>query len=460
MSEYKRFLNQARQKIDDLAHHSKINKAISTYDAKVDEMRQSQFRNWEQARTNARQIKNYVLNSLPQLLQKFEQNISARGVTVLWAETAAEACNYFLQIAREYQAKKIIKSKSMTTEEIAFNEMCEQHGLEVWESDLGELIVQLAGEKPYHIVTPAMHKSTAEISQLFHEKLGSPLTDSAAELTMVARKHLRQAYVTADIGVTGANFLLAEEGAIGLTENEGNGRLSTACPPVHVVFAGIEKIIPSQSELALFLPLLATSGTGQQITCYNSIIRGPRRQNESDGPQKMYVILLDNGRSQLYGEPHFREILRCIRCGACLNACPVFRLAGGHTYHTPYQGPVGAVLTPHLQGWANWYHLPLASSLCAACSSVCPVHIELHQLLLENRWQAYQNGYGGLFWNIALKTWAYFFARRHRLDMVSKPLRRWGIYFTRFLPAGKRKRVPVLPRKSFKEIWMENEQQG
>jgi L-lactate dehydrogenase complex protein LldF len=305
-----------------------------------------------------------------------------------------------------------------------------------------------------------MHKSKAEISQLFHEKLGSPLTDSAAELTMVARKHLRQAYITADIGVTGANFLLADEGAVVLTENEGNGRLTMACPPVHVVIAGIEKLIPSISDLALFLPLLATSGTGQQITCYNSIIRGPRLADEADGPQKMYVILLDNGRSQLYNEPEFREILRCIRCGACLNACPVFRLAGGHTYHTPYQGPVGSVLTPHLRGWKEWSHLSYASSLCAACSAVCPVHIELHRLLLENRWQAYQKNLNGILWKWALQGWAYIFGRRRRLETVIKPLRPFAAYFTKLLPAGKRKRVPALPKKSFKEIWMENEQQG
>jgi L-lactate dehydrogenase complex protein LldF len=421
-------------------------------------MKQAQFKNWEQARISARQVKNYVLNSLPQLLLKFEHNISAHGVKVLWAETAQEARRHFMQIAREHQAKKIIKSKSMTTEEISFNELCEQHGLEIWESDLGELIVQLAGEKPYHIVTPAMHKSTAEISELFHQKLGSPLTDSAAELTMVARRHLRRAYITADIGVTGANFLLAEEGAILLTENEGNGRLTTSCPPVHVVIAGIEKILPALSDLALFLPLLATSGTGQQITCYNSIIRGPRNQEEPDGPRAMYVILLDNGRSQLYGDPHFREILRCIRCGACLNACPVFRLAGGHTYHTTYQGPLGSVLTPHLHGWAAWHHLSYASSLCAACSFVCPVQIDLHRLLLENRWQAHRKHYTGLLWNLALKIWAFIFSRRGRLDLAAKPLRHWGMYLAGFLPASKRKRMPVLPQKSFKELWMENEQ--
>jgi len=460
MSEFTQFLSNGSQKIDDLSHRRKIDKAISTYDSKVDAMKHSQFRDWEQTRKNAQQIKNYVLAYLPILLEKFEKNITAQGVTVLWAETDEEARQHFLAIAQQHQARKIIKSKSMITEEISFNELCEKQGMEVWESDLGELIVQLAGEKPYHIVTPAMHKSTAEISQLFHDKLGSPLTDSAAELTMVAREHLRQAYITADIGVTGANFLLAEEGAVVLTENEGNGRLTMSCPPVHVVIAGIEKIIPSISDLSLFLPLLATSGTGQQITCYNSIIRGPGNSSEVDGPRKMYVILLDNGRSRIYSDPVFRDILRCIRCGACLNACPVFRLVGGHTYHTTYQGPIGSVLTPHLRGWSQWYHLPYASSLCAACSAVCPVHIELHQLLLENRWLAYRNAFTGRIWNLALKGWAFFFTRRDRLDFISKLLRRYGLYFTKFIPAGKRKRIPDLPVKSFKELWKEYEQQG
>jgi L-lactate dehydrogenase complex protein LldF len=347
----------------------------------------------------------------------------------------------------------------MTTEEIFFNELCEEQGMEVWESDLGELIVQLAGEKPYHIVTPAMHKSTAEISRLFHEKLGSPLTDSAAELTMVAREHLRQAYITADIGVTGANFLLAREGAVALTENEGNGRLTMACPPVHVVIAGIEKIIPSMSDLALFLPLLATSGTGQQVTCYNSIIRGPKNPGETDGPGKMYIILLDNGRSHIYADAVFRDILRCIRCGACLNACPVFQLVGGHTYHTTYQGPVGSVLTPHLRGWSQWYHLSYASSLCAACSAVCPVHIELHQLLLENRWLARRKEHTGKVWNMALKGWAYLFSRRNRLDFITKLIRPWASFLAEFIPAGKRRRIPHLPKKTFTELWKENERQ-
>jgi len=383
--EYRKFLNKSGIIAHDKQHLHKIVKAIDTYDHAVERMIHQQFNDWQEARQKAAQIKEYVLDNLPELLETFEKNISAKGTKVLWAENSKEAQHHFLAIAKKHQVKKVVKMKSMTTEEISFNEMCEENGIEYWESDLGELIVQLAGEKPYHIVTPAMHKTTAEISQLFHEKLGSPITDDAEQLTMVARDHLRSAFITADLGITGANFLLAEEGAIGLTENEGNGRLTMSCPRVHVVIAGIEKVIPNLTQLAFFLPLLATIGTGQEITCYNSIVWGPRKNDEQDGPENMYVILLDNGRTKLYSDERFRSILRCIRCGACLNACPVYQVIGGHTYNTTYQGPVGSVITPHLRDMDQWAHLPFASSLCGSCSDVCPGHRScwppLHRLI-------------------------------------------------------------------------------
>ncbi len=324
MNELSQFLKQSRLLSRDENHRLKILKAISTYDEKVDEIKKDQFKDWQQARLTAAEIKEYVLDHLPSLLEEFEEKISSRGVEVLWARDKEEAQKYFVEIATRHQAKKVVKSKSMTTEEIEFNELCHDNGIEVIESDLGELIVQLADEKPYHIVTPAMHKSKAEIGQLFHERLGAPETDNAEQLTMIAREHLRKTYITSDIGVTGANFIVAREGALVMTENEGNGRLTMSCPPIHVAIVGIEKVLPCLSDLSLFLPLLSTSGTGQQITAYNSIIRGPRQNGESDGPEKMYVILLDNGRSELFIKDHFRSILRCIRCGACLNACPVY----------------------------------------------------------------------------------------------------------------------------------------
>jgi len=459
MSEFTRFINQSRLFSRDEEHRLKILKAISTYDDKVDQMKISQFRDWQQARGYASKIKQYVLDHLPTLLEEFEEKISARGAEVLWARDKKEAQKYFLDIAKRHQAKRVVKSKSMTTEEIEFNELCEDNDIDVIESDLGELIVQLAGEKPYHIVTPAMHKSKAEIGHLFQESLGAPETDDAEELTMIAREHLRKTYVTSDIGVTGANFIVAHEGALVMTENEGNGRLTMSCPPVHIAIVGIEKVLPRLSDLSLFLPLLATSGTGQQVTGYNSIIKGPRQEGELDGPEKMYIILLDNGRSELYTKHEFRDILCCIRCGACLNACPVYRTIGGHTYHTPYQGPVGSVITPQFRGMNHWSHLSFASSLCAACSSVCPVHIDIHQLLLENRWEAHQEGKTGFSWNTGLKIWSWVMSSRGRLNTMSTLghiVYRW---FLPFLSRSKRKRIPKIPKRSFEKLWNDYEQQ-
>lgn len=457
--EHSNFLKASHFIAHDESHLNKIIKAVGTYDDAVKTMIERQFNDWQEARKTAAKIKEYVLDNLPDLLEMFEQKISSRGAKVLWAENTQEAHSYFREIARKHGAKKVVKMKSMTTEEINFNEMCEEEGIEIWESDLGELIVQLAGEKPYHIVTPAMHKTTAEISKLFHDKLGAPLTNNAEKLTMVAREYLRSTYVTADIGVTGANFIIAEEGAIGLTENEGNGRLTISCPPVHIVFAGIEKVIPKLSHLAFFLPLLATSGTGQHITCYNSIIRGPKMDIEQDGPDEMYVILLDNGRSRLYQDNRFREILRCIRCGACLNACPIYRTVGGHTYNTTYQGPVGSVITPHFRGMDEWNHLSYASSLCASCSDVCPVDINIHNLLLENRWESYKNNYIGKNWKIALKLWAFIFSNRYRLNLVSR-FRNFGTTILKpFISAGKRKRIPPMSSSTFSELWRNHEEQ-
>ena len=458
--EYEQFIKRSEDISRDKQHLQKILKAVNTYDDAVSQRIGQQFVDWQNTRKKAAEIKDYVLSNLPGLLETFEKKISANGTKVLWAEDTKEAQRHLLTIMNEHHVRKVVKMKSMTTEEIYFNEMCEEKGIEVWESDLGELIVQLAGEKPYHIVTPAMHKTTAEISQLFHEKLGTPMTDNAEELTMIARNHLREAFVTADLGVTGANFIIAEDGAIALTENEGNGRLTVSCPRVHVVIAGIEKVIPNISQLSLFLPLLATIGTGQEITCYNSIIRGPKKNDEQDGPEEMYVILLDNGRTKLYKEERFRKILRCIRCGACLNACPVYHTIGGHTYNTTYQGPVGSVITPHLRDMGKWGHLPFASSLCGSCSDVCPVDIDIHHLLLENRWEIYRKNYISKSFKTALWIWAFIFSNRRRLNIISK-FRHIGIKVVKpFLSKGIRKRVPSMPVNTFAQFWRKYEQSG
>lgn len=455
MSELSSFLSRSASKAGDDTHRWKIAKAIATYDAAVTTTKVSQFLDWQAARHLAAAVKNYTLENLADLLEQFESNFTARGGKIFWAATATDAANYVVQLAQQRQAKKIVKSKSMTTEEINLNEKLEQAGIEVRESDLGELIVQLAGEKPYHLVTPAMHKSKAEISQLFQEKLQAPPTESAEELTMIARRHLRQDYVTADIGITGANFIIADAGAISMTENEGNGRLTMSCPRVHVVVAGIEKAIPRLTDLSLFLPLLATSGTGQEISCYNSIVFGPRCHDEDDGPEEMHVILLDNGRSQLYHRPHLREALRCIRCGACLNACPVFRTIGGHAYDVTYQGPIGAVISPQYSGLSPYQHLAFASSLCGACSDVCPVHIDLHHLILENRVEAVRTTRQSWLWRLAMSLFAWMMRSRWRLNLLRRLLQ-WGQPLMFLAPSPRRKRVPRLAPKTFAELWKES----
>ncbi|NUO81702.1 iron-sulfur cluster-binding protein [candidate division KSB1 bacterium] len=451
MTEQKNFLKLSAQKAADETHRLKIAKAISTYDAVVNNTKASQFKNWEEARTLAAQIKNYTLAHLPELLEQFEKNFTAAGGKVFWAETGEEAAEYVVALAQQQHVRKVVKSKSMTTEEIQLNERLERSSIEVWESDLGELIVQLANEKPYHIVTPAMHKTKEEIGVLFNEQLHAPLTTNAEELTMIARRHLREAYITSGMGITGANFLIADAGAVVVTENEGNARLTMSCPPVHVVVAGIEKIIPRLADLSLFLPLLATSGTGQEITCYNSIVCGPRREGECDGPREMHVILLDNGRAQLYQRKRFREILRCIRCGACLNACPVYRTVGGHSYRTTYQGPIGSVITPHYNGFEKFQHLAAASSLCGACSSVCPVHIDIHHLLLENRALAITQNAPPFFGKMAMRVFAWVMSRPQRLQLMRRLVRMVQPL------APQRLREPRMSKKSFRELWRANE---
>ncbi|MCA9741464.1 iron-sulfur cluster-binding protein [candidate division KSB1 bacterium] len=458
MKELKGFLQRSEVKAKDDVHRETIMKAVVSLDTAAAQTKSMQFDDWQQARQEAAKIKDYALANLPDLLEQFEQKISARGTKVLWAENVEQARTYFMDIVRERNAKKVVKSKSMITEEIELNEFLEHAGIEVLESDLGELIVQVANEKPYHIITPAIHKTKEDIAKIFHERLGAPLTDSPQELTMFARAHLRKAYLSADIGITGANFLIADRGAIVMTENEGNGRLTMACPPVHVVFCGIEKVLPRMADLSLFLPLLATSATGQQISCYNSITAGPRQSGEPDGPEQMYVILVDNGRSDLYAKATFRHSLRCIRCGACLNACPVYRTVGGHTYNTAYQGPIGSVITPHLRGLAKWGHLSSASSLCGSCTDVCPVNIDLHHLLLKNRAEANKADKGNKTWAAGMKSWAYIMSDRKKLQRFRR-LGRLGEPLLPILLSGdKRQRVPAMAKKSFAELWEENEQ--
>lgn len=366
------------------ARRNFIYKALDGYYVSRDKNKNN-FRDWQKARNCAAQTKYEALNNLADNLEVFSQKIEARGGKVFFASTPSEAREYILKVARDNGVKKIIKSKCMTSEEIHLNDALEAAGTEVVESDLGEFIQQLRKEPPFHFVFPCMHVKRDEINKLFQDNIQSRDTDNPAELTMIAREYLRQKYLDADMGITGANFIVAQDGMISVTENEGNSRLSAAMPKIHLVLVGIEKVVPRLEDLALFLPMLATAGAGQPLTGYNTQYAGPRTPENPDGPEQFHVVLLDNNRTQLLADAEHRDALHCMRCGACLNVCPVFKNIGGLSYGTTYQGPIGSLITPHLRGTRNWQHLSYSSSLCGACTQACPVKIDIHDHLLENR---------------------------------------------------------------------------
>src|ERR1700712_1275350 len=398
------FLIASEDKAFDMNHRRIINYNIGKYDAAVDRGL-ARMINLENAKKRGHAIKWKVMENLDKFLPEFEANFQKRGGKVIWANDAEEANREILNIIKKANAKTVIKSKSMATEEIQLNEFLEHNHIESLETDLGEYIVQLLGQKPYHIVTPAMHLSKEDIAKLFHERFGSPLDSTPEQLTQKARELLRDKYVSADVGISGANFLIADTGSIAVSENEGNARLCTTFPKIHIAVVGIEKIIPSIADLDMFWPMLATHGTGQNLTVYNTLLSGPRRPNETDGPEEMYVVLLDNGRTNLLAQKEQRQALYCIRCGACLNVCPVYKNIGGHAYGTDYSGPIGSIITPHLRGIEEFKHLSYASSLCGKCTEVCPVKIDIHKMLLLNRRDAVKEGlvptkekWGWAFW--------------------------------------------------------------
>src|SRR5882724_5506808 len=340
---------------------------------------------WEDLRTQARSIKDHTLLNLEKYLDEFTANAEAAGAQIHWARDAAEANSIVCRLAQERKVRLIVKSKSMTTEEIHLNAALEAAGVEALETDLGEYIIQLAGETPSHIIAPAIHKTRHQIADLFVEKLGIAPTDDIPTLTITARRVLREKFGAADIGVSGVNFGVAETGTILILENEGNIRLTTSLPKTHIAVMGIEKVIPTFADLEVFLKLLPRSGTGQHLTAYQSLITGTKRSPGQEGPDELHIVLLDNGRSKMLAHRITRQSLACIRCGACLNACPVYQQIGGHAYGSVYPGPIGAVITPQLFGLAKAAQLPYASSLCGACREVCPVKIDIPELLLYLR---------------------------------------------------------------------------
>jgi L-lactate dehydrogenase complex protein LldF len=409
---------------------------------------------WEEARERARAVKDETLRHLDRYLEEFTANAERAGAHVHWARDAAEACEIIGRIAEERGVRQVVKSKSMASEEIHLNAALARRGIEPVETDLGEYIVQLAGETPSHIVAPAIHKTRAQIGALFADKLGIEPSDDIAGLAAAARQALRRRFAEADLGVSGVNFAVAETGTILILENEGNARLTTSLPRTHVALMGIEKVIPRFADLEVFLRLLPRSGTGQALTAYQSLLTGTKHSTHEEGPDELHIVMLDNGRSRMLAQPVTRQALACIRCGACLNACPVYQTIGGHAYGSVYPGPIGAVLTPQLLGMGRSSELPYASSLCGACRDVCPVKIDIPALLLHLRAQTVERraGQQRLFERLAFRGYAAVMARPRLFEWTVRLVRR----LQRLLPirrwtAGRDLR-PFAPQ-SFREQW-------
>lgn len=449
----KAFLSKSEIKAMDAEHKRKLSFNIGKYNEVVIKGKK-QFADLHFAREKAKNIKWKTIENLDKYLVQFEQNFTKNGGKVIWAQNAEEANQAVLDICKQHGATQVVKSKSMVTEEIHLNDFLEKNNIESVETDLGEYIQQLDGEAPYHIVTPAMHKSKEDVARLFHAKLGVEPNLSPSELTLIARKNLRAKYTSAGVGVTGGNFLLADVGGVCVTENEGNGRLTTAFPKVHIAIVGIEKMIPSIDDLNLFWPLLATYGTGQNVTVYNSIFTGAKKLNEVDGPKEMYTILLDNGRTNLMKDPNVRESMYCIRCGSCLNACPVYKNIGGHTYGSTYSGPIGSVITPHLKDFEEFKHLSYASTLCGNCTEVCPLKINIHGMLHYNRTLAVKKHDTEFSENTAWKMWKLAMTNRGMMDIAGAGMKT-KIVNILFKNSWGKRRDGLEFHKSFKDMWKE-----
>jgi L-lactate dehydrogenase complex protein LldF len=414
-------------------------------------------------RDHAKRLKEHTLAHLGEYLQQLEASVQRLGGHVHWAASAADARRIVVDIARRSDCKYAVKSKSMTSEEIHLNPALESAGIEVVETDFGEFILQVAGERPSHLVAPAVHHTRESVARVLSGYVGTPLPDDARELALTGRRVLRDKFYRADLGITGANFAVAETGTVVLVTNEGNGRLTTTCPRVHVALMGIEKVIPRLADLPVFLKLLARGATGQTLSVYTTVLTGPRRAGELDGPEEFHLVLLDNGRSRVLATP-FRESLQCIRCGACLNACPVYRRIGGHAYGGVYSGPIGSILTPLYDSVAANLHLPHASSLCGACQAACPVKINIPRMLVGLRELQHQHRPSRLE-SLAYRLWAGVLRRPwlYRLALFGarvllRPFARDG--WLRRLPgpgAGwtQMRDFPAPAAKSFRQRWKE-----
>jgi L-lactate dehydrogenase complex protein LldF len=408
---------------------------------------------YQALRQHAHEIKKHTLDHLDHYLAELERNVVARGGKVVWAKDGQEACDFIRNLARANSVEVVVKSKSMTTEEIHLNEHLEHDSIETVETDLGEYIIQLSGEKPFHIIAPALHKTREQVADILHAA-----SDTTAEsLTAIARATLREKFLKAGIGITGANFLVADSGAIVIVENEGNARLSSSLPRIHVAVAGIEKLIPRAQDLAVFLKLLGRSATGQPLSVYTSFLSGPRRDGEPDGPEEFYLVLLDNGRSRVLADSEKRQSLYCIRCGACLNVCPVYRKIGGYSYPWVYSGPIGKILTPQFMGLHRDSWLPFASSLCGACAEVCPVKIDIPKILLELRHEI-KNGGKDRSEHLAFRIFAWVMRHPRYYERFAALAARAAPHMPAIGPLKgwlSQRDLPTPPARSFRQLWRE-----
>jgi L-lactate dehydrogenase complex protein LldF len=415
----------------------------------------------EALRQQSAKIKRRTLENLPQLLLQAEKNLLKNGFKVLWAKDADEANQLILEIAKKHRVKLAVKSKSMATEEIGVNEYLEAAGIEVVETDLGEFIVQLAEERPSHIVVPIIHKTKQSIQKTLEQKANMPPTDDPLEMTRFARTYLREKFLKADLGISGANFVIAETGSIGLVMNEGNGRFVTSLPKTHIALVGIEKVVATLKDYATLTQVLPRSATGQTITVYTNLINGPKRPYEKDGPEEIYLIFLDNRRSEIY-QSDYVESLACIRCGSCLNACPVYDVTGGHAYGWVYPGPIGSVITPLLKGLENARILPYACSLCGLCKDVCPVDINLPHLLLNLRKDVVKTQKGNWIWKFGIAGWEWIMRHPWIYRWGGKAAARTlGLLPLKKLPAPlngwtDHRAIPTFTQKSFAELLVEH----
>jgi L-lactate dehydrogenase complex protein LldF len=429
------------------------------------------FPDYQELRTHANEVKKHTIENLDHYLEQFEASVTAHGGKVVWCRSAEDVADFVLGLAKERNASLIVKSKSMTTEEIDLNERLEHHHLQAVETDLGEYIIQLAHDRPYHIVAPALHMTRYQVADLFQDRLGVERETVIENQTRIARSVLREKFLAADIGISGANFLVADSGAVVLVENEGNARLTTSAPKIHIAVAGLEKLVPRAQDLAVFLKLLGRSATGQALTVYTSFLSGPRRAGEVDGPDEFYVVLLDNGRSKVLADREKRQSLYCIRCGACLNHCPVYRKIGGHSFPWVNSGPIGAIITPQFLGLGHEPGLPFASSLCGACAEVCPVKIDIPKILLDLRAEVKKaEGREGKnrMERFAFRAWAWLMCHPRLYELsgmiaASVAPERTGGGWLREVPAMMRvppvlawlsqRDLPAAPARSFRELW-------